>query len=105
MRLVPFVIVWTAVGCSPKPAPPPPEPTGPHRVWTFEAPEPGSVVAGPVVTPDAVFLAAAHARGFRQHGAVYALDPATGKPKWVFDADGDMLPTASPPLVAGGRVV
>jgi outer membrane protein assembly factor BamB len=56
------------------------------------------------VTADAVFLAAAHARGFHQSGAVYALDPATGKPKWTFDRDGQMLPTASTPLLAGDRL-
>jgi outer membrane protein assembly factor BamB len=35
---------------------------------------------------------------------VYALDPGTGKPRWTFDRDGDMLPTASSPLLDGGRL-
>src|SRR5262249_3176545 len=88
-----------------EPVPPPPPPTtGPQLVWAFEAPRPGAAVAAPLVADDAVYLAAIHARGFSLTGAVYALDPATGKQKWAFDRDGDMLPTASAAVLAGGRL-
>ncbi|MBX9627107.1 MAG: PQQ-binding-like beta-propeller repeat protein [Gemmataceae bacterium] len=76
----------------------------PRPLWTFEAPKPGSAVAAPVADGRHVYLAAIHARGFRLSGAVYALDPATGKPRWTFDRDGDMRPTASSPVAAGGRL-
>lgn len=103
-----LLIVAAGVGLAavlwPRPPAPPPPPAGPRLVWTFEAPRPGSPVAAPLVTPDAVYLAVTHARGFRLSGAVYALDPATGKPRWGFDRGGEMLPTASPPLLAGGRL-
>src|SRR5438067_12829935 len=81
-----------------------PEPPGPRLVWGFSAPQPGAAVAAPLVTPDAIYLAALHARGLRLGGAVYALDPATGKRKWAFDRDGEMLPTASTPVLADGRL-
>ena len=84
---------------------PPGAAPGPRLVWAFEAPEPGAAVAAPLATADAVYLAAVHARGFRLGGAVYALDPATGKRRWAFDRDGDMLPTASSPVLAGGRLI
>jgi len=86
------------------PAAGPAAPPGPRQVWAFEAPRPGSAVAAPLVTPDAVYLAAVHARGFGLSGAVYALDPATGKRKWAFDHDGEMLLTASAPVLADGRL-
>jgi outer membrane protein assembly factor BamB len=78
---------------------------GPRLLWSFEAPQPGFVVGAPVVSEDAIYLAIGHSRGFQQAGAVYALDPATGKPKWVYTDSGAMLHTASTPLVARGRVV
>jgi len=84
---------------------PPPTPPGPRLLWSFEAPRPGSVIAAPLIAPDGVYLAAVHAQGFRVTGAVYALNPATGKPRWVFDRDGEMLPTASSPVFAGGRLI
>src|SRR5262245_47776432 len=93
-------VIGLAVTFWPRRPEPPPAPDGPRLVWVFEAPLPGSVVATPCVTAEAVFLAAAHARGFHQGGAVYALDPSTGKAKWAFDRDARMLPTASSPLVA-----
>jgi outer membrane protein assembly factor BamB len=76
-----------------------------QRVWVFEAPRPGSVVATPCITRDSIFLAAAHTHGLSPYGAVYSVDPATGKQKWVFDSHGEMLPTASSPIVADGRVL
>jgi outer membrane protein assembly factor BamB len=81
-----------------------PAASGPRLVWAFEAPQPGFVVGAPVVTPEAIYLAAGHPRGFHYRGAVYALDPADGKAIWVYDRDGEMLHTASTPLVAEGRL-
>ncbi|HEY2911239.1 MAG TPA: PQQ-binding-like beta-propeller repeat protein [Gemmataceae bacterium] len=71
--------------------------------WTYTAPRPGAAVAAPLVTDDAIYLAAIHARGFSLSGTVYALD-GTGQPRWSFDADGTMLPTASSPTLADGRL-
>src|SRR5262245_12627727 len=82
----------------------PPEPSGPRLLWTFEAPEPGFVVGAPVASGEAIYLAAGHPRGFQQNGAVYALDPITGKSKWVYNNSGAMLHTASTPLLAWRRL-
>jgi len=73
-------------------------------LWSFSAPKPGAAVAAPFVDEDAIYWAAVHIRGFQLEGAVYSLEPATGRPKWTFDADGTMLPTASAPIAAGGRL-
>lgn len=99
-----FVLAVAVAGCRNDRPAATPDPPGPRPAWVFEAPHPGSVLAAPTVTPDAVYLAASCARGLHFTGAVYALDPATGKPKWAFDRDGTMLPTASTPLVTGGRL-
>src|SRR5207237_1183559 len=72
--------------------------------WIFQAPDPGGVVAAPLVTPDAIYLAAYKARGFRLAGTVFALDPATGRQRWAFTDGGEMLSTASSPALAGGRL-
>src|SRR5262245_37424662 len=106
--LIPAVLAAAAAGLwfvlrPPSPTSPPPA-AGPRLVWTFEAPRPGLVVGAPFVTADAVFLAVCHTRGLEMRGAVYALDPATGKMKWVYDRGGAMLPTASTPLCDGERL-
>lgn len=103
MRPAVLLIVVAAAGCG-RPEPHLPPAVGPRLLWAWEAPRPGAVVAAPLATADAVYLAAVHPEGFRLAGAVYAVDPATGKRRWAFDRDGEMLPTASPPLVAGGRL-
>ncbi|MBX9580345.1 MAG: PQQ-binding-like beta-propeller repeat protein, partial [Gemmataceae bacterium] len=74
-------------------------------LWTFKADRPGAAVAAPLVTGDAVYLAAVHTDRPAPAGAVYALDPDTGKPAWTFDRGGAMLPSAAAPLMAGGRLV
>ena len=79
-------------------------PTGPRVVWQFEAPDRGGFVAAPWVADDAVYVSAVHSRGLRLGGAVYALDPATGRRRWTFDAAGAMRPTASAPVLAAGRL-
>jgi outer membrane protein assembly factor BamB len=81
-----------------------PAPPGPAVVWVFEAPHAGGIVAAPWVADDAVYVSAYHPRGLRMAGTVYALDPATGKKHWTFDADGRMLATASAPVLADGRL-
>lgn len=81
-----------------------PTPPGPTVVWMFEAPERGGIVAVPWVADDAIYVSAAIDRGLRSVGAVYALDPATGKRRWTFDAGGWMLATASAPVLADGRL-
>jgi outer membrane protein assembly factor BamB len=98
------LVVGLAIAFWPERTVPPPQLPTLRTAWVFEAPHSGTIVARPCITADAIFLAAAHARGFHQNGTVYALDPTTGKPKWVFDRDGEMLPTASSPLVVGDRL-
>ena len=103
-RIVALIGLALTSGCRPAPSGPTPVPPGPRLAWVFEAPRPGSVLATPAVTSDAIYLAASHPRGPDHTGAVYALDPVTGKVRWTFDRGGTMLPTASSPLAAGGRL-
>jgi outer membrane protein assembly factor BamB len=79
-------------------------PPAPRLVWVFEAPQPGAVIGSPCVGPEAVYLATAQARGINWSGTVFAVDPTTGKKRWVFDRDGWMLPSASTPLLSSGRL-
>ena len=79
-----------------------PEAASSQLVWSFEAPQPGFVVGSPTISDDAIYLAASHQHGFQRGGAVYALDPRSGKTRWVYHHDGDMLPTVSTPLLARG---
>ena len=102
--LITAAAVGIALWLRPAPSPLPDTTSQPHLLWAFEAPRPGSSVASPLVTADAVYLAAVHAHGFRLSGALYALDPETGKLRWTFNRDGLMLATASTPLLADGRL-
>lgn len=77
----------------------------PGLVWVFEAPEPGFVVAAPCLADSTVYLSVGHRSGFYSRGALYAIDRATGKSKWLFDRGGEMLPSASTPLIAGNRLI
>ncbi len=86
-------------------SPTPTVPVGPQLQWVYEAPHPGSVVASPCVTSEAVFVAATRTGGNHLSGALYAIDPTTGKLKWTFDDNGNMLPTASTPILVNGRLV
>lgn len=99
-----LVAAGIAFRSSRDPVTPPPDDVWPRLVWTFEAPRPGFVVGAPVVSPEAIYLAVGHVHGFRQTGALYALDPATGKTKWVYDCDGEMLATVSTPLFSAGKI-
>ena len=82
----------------------PPSPIGPTIEWTFEAPDPGGFLAAPWVEDDTITLSAVLTWGLTQRGAVYAVDRATGKQLWAFDADRGMRPSASAPVRAGGKV-
>ena len=79
-------------------------PTTLQHLWTFEAPSPGLSLAAPLVTEEGVFLSAIHVRGFQLDGAIYALDPGTGRRRWTFDRNGDLCATASTPVFAKGRI-
>jgi outer membrane protein assembly factor BamB len=72
--------------------------------WVFAAPKPGAAIAAPCIDRDAIHFAATHIRGFQLEGTIYSLNPADGRPRWTFDADDTMLPTASTPLAADGRL-
>src|SRR5262245_53660870 len=96
--------IGVLVAFLPKRSNPSLNPPVPRLAWVFEAPRPGTVIATPCATPEAIYVAAAHARGFDRHGAVYAIDPATGNQKWMFDRDGQMLPVASSSLAFGAHL-
>lgn len=105
--LIIAVVLFAAVAVGvwawlrPRSVPPPPSPV----LWTFEAPRPGGVVAAPLITDTAVYVAAVHPRVEELTGAVYALDPATGKPVWTYDDGGAMLAPGGSPVWAAGRVL
>jgi len=86
---------------TPHPNPPPPQP---KLVWTFAAPDPGGVVARPLILGDSVLLTAIHARGFQLEGAIYAIDLDSGRRTWTFDPDDSLRATASSPIADGGRL-
>jgi outer membrane protein assembly factor BamB len=56
------------------------------------------------VTPERVYVAVHHRKGFDQYGVVYALDPATGSVIWKFDDGGNLKPTFSSPIYAEGKI-
>src|SRR5437764_394095 len=73
--------------------------SGPSLVWVFEAPHPGSVVASPLATSEALYLPVIHHDRGRASGAVYAIDPRTGKSIWNYPRDEAMLPSVSTPAL------
>ncbi len=73
-------------------------------LWVFQPKDPGEILATPCVTPDHVIVAVHHRQGFEQYGTVYALDPNTGEPKWVYDADGTLLAIFCSPVYADGKI-
>jgi outer membrane protein assembly factor BamB len=73
-------------------------------VWAFEAQQRGAIASTPAVAGDRVFIAAIHSTTFRNAGAVYCLDRATGKPVWRFDDRGAMQHMYSSPTLADGRL-
>jgi outer membrane protein assembly factor BamB len=81
-----------------------PPPPGPRLLWTFSAPDPGGVVARPVLLDDAVLVAAIHTRGFRLESTLYAIDFDTGRSRWTYDPDDSLLATASTPVRNGDRL-
>ena len=98
--LVIALVVAIVIAARPTPPAPTPGGRGLRLVWTFEAPRPGMVVGAPHIASDAIYLAAIHTHASDMRGAIYALDPAIGKPKWIYDREGAMLATASTPLLA-----
>src|SRR5438445_612831 len=115
-----ILVAVTGAGCGGNPAPPgpPTSPPAPLLAWVFEAPHPGTVLATPAVTPDAIYLAALHidstpevvgdrayvgsgtSRRYQNYQVV-CLSAATGNPVWRTPVS---LPAWGNPLVAGGRV-
>jgi outer membrane protein assembly factor BamB len=87
-----------------RPQTPPESPAVVTVNWMFQAPEHGGVVSAPALDEERVYLAAVHFRGFSRSGAVYGIDRRTGRQLWKFDDDGRMLPTASSPALAGGKL-
>jgi outer membrane protein assembly factor BamB len=82
------------------------KPRGPRVqvVWTFEQPQRGAVISSPLAAGERVYVAAVRDLGPASFGAVYALDRATGKVLWRFDADGTMQQTYSTPCLSAGRL-
>jgi outer membrane protein assembly factor BamB len=82
---------------------PPPAPAD-RVVWTFEQPQRGAIISSPLVTDDRVYVAAVRDLGPASFGAVCALDRATGKRLWDFDAGSAMRQTYSSPCLDSGRL-
>src|SRR4051794_24711705 len=61
---------------------PPQRPEAPDVVWAFEPKQRGAFLSSPLVADGRVYAAALHEDAFRNAGAVYCLDQATGKPVW-----------------------
>jgi outer membrane protein assembly factor BamB len=74
-------------------------------VWTFHAPDKGSIASSPLVAGDRVYVGADHKLGIFGYGAVYCLDAATGNRIWTFNDDKQMKPVSiSSPCLADGRL-
>lgn len=73
-------------------------------VWLFEPAERGAILASPCVAGDHLYVTAVSDSVFAPRGALYCLDADTGRVRWKFDDDGEMLHGYSSPCVAGGRV-
>ena len=76
----------------------------PEVVWTFEQPESGAIVSGPVVDGERIYAAAIRDNALAPSGVVYCLDRRRGTLRWKFDDDGMMRQTISTPCLAGGRL-
>jgi outer membrane protein assembly factor BamB len=73
------------------------------KVW-FETPAAHEVMSSVTVTDDRVYFGTMKASGFRQSGAVVAVDRATGALAWQFTDDGGLMPVFTTPAVSGERV-
>jgi outer membrane protein assembly factor BamB len=82
----------------------PPQAPAVRPVWTFEPPQRGAVVSSPLVAGKRVYVAVVQDLGPSSSGAVSALERATGRVVWRFDADGTMLQTYSSPCLDAGRL-
>src|SRR5260221_14780082 len=82
---------------------PPTEPRPvPEVVWVFKAPHAGAIISSPLVTEDRIYVGAIRDRGLNPGGIVYALDKATGKSVWKYDAGEEMIHMYSSPYLADG---
>ena len=97
------VALWQ--GCSSSPTTPTSAPRKAVKlVWIYECTQRGGFVAAPTLSGKDVFVTALLARSFRYAGGVYALDRKTGKPRWDFNAEGSMKPSASAIAVEGDKL-
>src|SRR5205807_2286647 len=69
----------------------------------FKPTEPSWIASSPTVDGDRLFVGVVHGTAFRS-GALYCLDRATGRQRWMFNDGGAMKQIFSTPCVADGRV-
>jgi outer membrane protein assembly factor BamB len=73
-------------------------------VWTFRAPNTGSLAASPLVVGDRIYVGLSQG-GFAAYGEVHCLDRRTGKSIWHFNDDQEMKAISlSSPCLADGRI-
>lgn len=95
----------TALSCSHRSSRQDPPPDESFNVaWTFEAQQRGAILSSPLVSGGRVYVPAIHSTAFRNAGAVYCLDLATGKQVWRFDDGGKMQHTYSSPCLYDDRL-
>jgi outer membrane protein assembly factor BamB len=74
-------------------------------VWQFVPREPSWIASSPAVDQDSVYVGVVHNNAFEGNkGAVYCLDRATGKMRWMFNNGGSMVEVFSSPRVVEGKV-
>jgi outer membrane protein assembly factor BamB len=73
-------------------------------VWTFRAPNTGSLAGSPLVAGDRIYVGLSQG-GFAPYGEVHCLDRRTGKSIWHFNDDQEMKAVSlSSPCLADGRL-
>src|SRR5262245_5447530 len=93
-------VLWRALVPKAEKAPP----CADRVVWLFEPAERGAILASPCLAGGRLYVTAVSDSVFAPRGALYCLDADTGRVRWKFDDDGEMLHGYSSPCVAGGRV-
>lgn len=78
--------------------------TPPTRLWTFEPPERGAILASPLVAEDRILVPVIRDSGEHAFGVLYCLDRRSGKPVWRFDDGGHMQQSFSSPCLANRRL-
>ena len=70
----------------------------------WETAEAHEVLSGVTATDGRLYFGTAKATGFRQSGAVYCVEAATGREVWKFTDGGQLKPVFARPVVHGGSL-